>query len=160
MNRFILAVDVLSGYTMAFPVTMSGLTGAKAAKKIFTEWVKLFGIPSLVTTDNGPQFVGTLWKNIWSLLGVRRAYAHAYHHQANGKAERTGKEFKDWLGRVTATSSMNWVEASPFVQRLYHDIPGISGLSHHKLVFGRDRHLAGVPYAGTLGRRLKIGSKK
>ena len=112
----------------------------------------MFGIPSLVTTDNGPQFVGTWWKTICSLFGVTRAYAHAYHHQANGKADRTGREFKDWLGRVTATSTMNWVEALPFVQRLYHDTPGISAYSAHKLVFGRDRHLAGVPYAGTLGK--------
>ena len=50
---------------------------------------------------------------------------------------------------------MNWVEALPFVQRLYHDTPGISGYSPHKLVFGRDRHLAGVPYAGTLGKEAE-----
>ena len=69
----ILAVDVLSGYTMTFPMTLSGLTGAKAAKRMFREWVKVFGIPSLVTTDNGPQFVRTCWKTICSLFGVRRA---------------------------------------------------------------------------------------
>ena len=56
-DGFILAVDVLSSYTMAFPVTMSGLTGAKAAKKMFSEWVRMFGMPSLVTTDDGPQFL-------------------------------------------------------------------------------------------------------
>ena len=89
---------VLSSYTMAFPVTMSGLTVAKAAKKMFTEWVKMFGIPSRVSSDNGPQFVGTWWKTICSLFGVRRAYAHAYHHQSSGKAERTGKEFEDGWG--------------------------------------------------------------
>ena len=61
----------------------------------------------MVTTDNGPQFVGTWWQTICSLFGGRRAYAQAYHHQANGKAERTGKEFKDWLGGGPATSSMN-----------------------------------------------------
>ena len=48
----ILAVDVLSGHTMTFPMTLSGLTGAKAAKRMLKEWVKVFGIPSLVTTDN------------------------------------------------------------------------------------------------------------
>ena len=36
------------------------------------------------------------------------------------------------------------------MQRLYHDTPGISGYSPHKLVFRRDRHLAPLPYAGTL----------
>ena len=86
---------------MAFPVTMSGLKGAKAARKMFTEWAQKFGLPSLLTTDNGPQFVGTWWKTICSLFGFRWGYAHAYDHQANGKAGRTGKEFKDWLGRVT-----------------------------------------------------------
>ena len=60
-----------------------------------TECVKVFEIPSLVTTDNGPQFVGTWWKTICSLFGVRRAYCHEYHHQANGMAEMTGKELKD-----------------------------------------------------------------
>ena len=34
----ILAVDVLSGYTMTVPMTLSGLTGTKAAKRMFTEW--------------------------------------------------------------------------------------------------------------------------
>ena len=94
---------------------------------MFTEWFKVFGIPSLVTTDNGPQFVGTWWKTICSLFGFRVAYCHAYHHQANGTAERTGKELKDWLGRVTASTKFNWVDAPPYVQRLYHDTPGISG---------------------------------
>ena len=55
---------------------------------------------------------------------------------------------------------MNWVEALPFVQRLYHDTPGISGYFPHKLVLGRDRHRAGVPYAATWGRRLNIRSQK
>jgi len=151
----ILVVDVLSGYTMTFPMTLSGLTGAKAAKKMFTEWVKIFGVPSLITTDNGPQFTGTWWKTTCSLFGVRRAYCHAYHHQANGTAERTGKELKSWLSRVTASTNMNWVDALPYVQALYHDTPGISGYSPYKLVFGRDRHLAGVPYSGGTGKEAE-----
>ena len=61
---------------------------------------------------------------------------------------------------MTATSSINWGEALPFVQRLYHETPGISGYFPHKLVFGRDRHLAGCPTRVPWGRRLKICSKK
>ena len=91
-------MEVLSSYTMAFPVTMSGLTGAKAARKMFTEWVKMFGLPSLVTTNNGPQFADTWWKTIYSLFGVRRAYAHAYHHQANWKAERAARSSRTGEG--------------------------------------------------------------
>ena len=50
---------------------------------------------------------------------------------------------------------MNWMEALPYVQRLYQDSLGISGYSPHKLVFGRDRHLARVPYTGTLGKEAE-----
>ena len=32
-----------------------------------------------------------------------------------------------------------------------HDTAGTSGYSPHKLVFNRDRHMAGVPYEGTEG---------
>ena len=46
---------------------------------------------------------------------------------------------------------MNWVELLPYVRRLMHDTPGISGYSPHRLVFNRDRHLAGVPSEGTEG---------
>ena len=56
---------------------------------------------------------------------------------------------------MTATISLTWVEALTFVQRLYHDTRGGSGYSPHKLVFGRDRHLAGVPYTGTLGKEAE-----
>ena len=88
---------------------------------------------------------------VWRQKGVRASVPPPGQRES----ERTGKEFKDWLGCVTATSGMNWVEALPFVQRLYHDTPGPSGYSPHKLVFGRDRHLAGVPYAGTLGKEAE-----
>ena len=42
----ILAVDVLGGYTMTFPMTLPGPTGTKAAKRMFTGWVKVFGVPA------------------------------------------------------------------------------------------------------------------
>ena len=58
---------------------------------------------------------------------------------------------KDWLSRATDGGRLNWVELLPYVRRLMHDTPGISGYSPHKLVFNRDRHMAGVPYEGTEG---------
>jgi len=148
---FVLAVDGFSGYTVIMPATRNGLSGAKVAKHMITRWCDLFGVPSNVTTDQGPQFLGAWWRTLCSMLGIRRAYSHAYRHQGNGKAERTGKELKDWLGRATDSGKRNWMEVLPSVQRLYHDTPGISGYSPYRLVFGRDRHLAGIPFSGSHG---------
>jgi len=86
-----------------------------------------------------------------SLLGVRQAFSHAYHHQGNGKVERTGRELKDWLGRATDGGRISWLSVLGRVRQLYHDTPGITGYSPQVLVFGRERHLAGAPYGGSLG---------
>ena len=50
---------------------------------------------------------------------------------------------KDWLSGATNVGKLNWVELLPYIRRLMHDTPGISGYSPHKLVFNRDRHMAG-----------------
>ena len=54
-----LAVDGFSGYTVAVPAMRECFTGVKAAKMQISEWVGLFGVPSVVITDMGSQFVGT-----------------------------------------------------------------------------------------------------
>ena len=41
---------------------------------------------------------------------------------------------------------IHWEESLPRVLRMYHDLPGESGLSPFQIVFGRDRNVAGVPY--------------
>ena len=69
-------VDGFSGYTVVVPATRKGFTGAKAAKMMICEWIGLFGVPSMVITDMGAQFVLTWWKTMCSRLGVRRAYSH------------------------------------------------------------------------------------
>ena len=56
---FVLAVDGFSGYTVVVPAMRKGFTGVKAAKMMISEWVGLLGVPSVVITDMGAQFVGT-----------------------------------------------------------------------------------------------------
>ena len=36
------------------------------------------------------------------------------------------------------------------VRSMYHDTPGVTGYSTQRIVFNRKRHLAGVPYGGSL----------
>ena len=71
----------------------------------------------------------TFWR-VWKVIRGRTAMAGGGH---------------------TDGGRLNWVELLPYVRRIMHDTPGISGYSPHKLVFNRDRHMAGVPYEGTEG---------
>jgi len=145
---FILAVDRHSGFTVVEPALELGLTSVDVAKLIFPKWIEIFGVPSVITSDKGAHFASHFWKSLCNLMGIRAAYSHAHYHQGNGKAERTGRELKDWMSRFKETDDRNWVECLPVVRQLYHDTPGITGFSPYEIVYGRTRHDGGVPFGG------------
>ena len=142
----LLCVDRHSGWIIARPCREQGLTAEKAAHLVLDNGWESFGIPSVITSDQGPQFVGQWWRTMCARLGIRQAYSQAYHHQANGRAEVAGKTIQALLRKVWNEDHINWVQALPRVLRIYHDLPGESGLCPFQLMFGRERNLAGLPY--------------
>ena len=145
-DALLLCVDRMSGWVIARPCNKVGLTAEKAAHMVLDNGWESFGIPSVITSDRGPQFVGQWWRTMCARLGIRHAYSQAYRPQANGRAEVAGKTFISILRKLHTDKTINWVEALPRVVRIYHDNPGESGVSPFKILFGRDRNLAGVPY--------------
>ena len=94
-----------------------------------------FGVPSVITNDQGSQFVGQWWRTMCARLGIRQAYSQAYRAQANGRAEVAGKTLIGILRKLQVGGETNWVEALPRVLRMYHDTPGESGLSSYQILF-------------------------
>ena len=86
------------------------------------------------------------WKTFGALFGVRSAYLQAYTPPANGQAEVAGKTFKTFLRKIAKEEHECWVQLISHVLRMYHDIPGPTGLSPYQIIFGRHRPLAGLPY--------------
>jgi len=139
-------VDRHSGWLVAIPCLAKGLTGAKLAKEMVKHQWRPFGIPSIISSDQGSHFVSAWWKNLCDLLGIRIAYAQAYHHQANGRAERAGQQVMEVLQKLQVSERINWVEALPQVIDRIHDVKGENGYSPYEILFGRPRPLAGIPY--------------
>ena len=96
---FVLCVDRLSGFVYAWPEREEGLTGRKGALKMLEKW-EVMGIPRLVTVDRGAQFVSSWWRTLCGSLGVDIRYSQAYHHRANGRAERAGQSIQALLRKI------------------------------------------------------------
>lgn len=141
----VVCVDRHSGWIIANPEQMQGLTGSKAAKGLLSMW-SIFGIPSKITSDRGPQFVSAWWKTMCAHLGITHIYSQPYHHQANGRAERAGQQIIEVTRKFCADNRKNWLELLPRVLNVIHDTPGVAGLSPYQILFGRERHVANVPY--------------
>ena len=145
-NALIVWVDRLSGWMGAIPTQKKGLSAQKCANLMMERSWDIFGIPSIITSDQGPQFSGKWWRTMCARLGIRQAFSQAHRPQGNGRAEVAGKSLFALLRKMHATQQINWVEALPRAIRLHNNAINDSGLSPYQILFGRDRLEAGLPY--------------
>ena len=109
------------------------------------QW-QIFGLPDIITSDQGSHFVSSWFESLAAGLGVRQAFSQAYHHQANGRAEMAGQQLMEKLRKMHADEGINWAECIPAALRLIHDPLGLTGLSPYQILFGRERNLPNIPY--------------
>ena len=142
-DALLLCVDRLTGWIIALPTQKEGLTAEKAAHMMMEHGWNLFGIPQVITSDQGENFAGRWWKTMCARLGIRQAYSQAHRAQANGRAEVAGKTIYNLLRKLHTAEKLNWVEALPRVLRHHHNIVGECGASPYQALFGRERPEAG-----------------
>ena len=64
------------------------INATDTGKLLWNTVVKLHGIPRVIYSDRGNQFVASSWRELWQLVGTRLAYSTAYHPQTQGVVER------------------------------------------------------------------------
>ena len=147
----ILAVDRHSGYIVAVPGKKSkkkdkkdkhgvGLQAKTVANAMIRHWLKIFDVPAVICSDRGSQFVGTWFKTMCKHMGTRHAKTVAYHSRSNGRAEVAGRQIIEKFRQLHIDEpGRNWYNSLWRVLQAYHDLPGPTGLSPHRILFLRDR---------------------
>ena len=79
-------VDTFSGWIEAFPTTNK--RAPTVVRLILTETLSMFGMPSSLQSDNGPEFASQITQNIARALQVPWRFHIPYHLQSSGKVER------------------------------------------------------------------------
>ena len=92
-------IDRWTGWREAFPMTMhSDAANATACAMVLVrEWLARWGIPDLITSYRGPQFVSDLWLKMCKIMGIARNPTTSYHPQHNGNIERMHRCLKNSL---------------------------------------------------------------
>jgi len=138
-------VDRMSGWMVTIAAKRKGLRADWVAKEIFHKAWSLFGAPRILTSDQGRQFASAWFHSLCGCLGIRQAFAQAYHRQANGRAEAAGSELQRKLRYLREVCpELSWAEALPVAVNHIHDTPGESGLSPYEIVTGRQRLILGI----------------
>ena len=109
----IVAIDYFTKWMEAKPLAKT--TGKEVKKFIWNNIVCRFGLPNIIVTDNGSNFIGDPFKSWCERLNITQINTAVAHPQANGLVERANKSFikgfKPRLGRERA----GWVDELPNV---------------------------------------------
>ena len=80
-------------------------------------------------------------------MGIRPAKTVAYHSRSNGRADVAGRQmFEKFRQLHIDEPGRNWYNSLWRVLQAYHDLPGPTGLSPHRILFLRDRVSRSLPW--------------
>ena len=88
---FLIIVDAHSKWMEVYK--MAETTTAKTID-VLRDVFSRFGLPEVMVSDNGPQFVCSEMMSFMESLGVEHKRSAPYHPQSNGEAERAVQTFK------------------------------------------------------------------
>lgn len=143
-NKYVLTFqDELSKYTLAIPIQQQD--AVTVAKAFVEEVVLKFGIPQMILTDQGSNFMSEVFTNVCKLLKIKKIRTTAYHPQSNGALERTHRVLVEYLRCFILEDQSNWDKWLPYATFVFNTTPHTAtGFTPHELLFGRKPNIPGV----------------
>ena len=92
-KQYLICVDHWSGYPLFSPLRS---LSSDAIIKIHTAWFNLFGWPTSICSDGGPQFCGN-FPRFCRLKNITHELSVPYNPKSNGLAEAGVKSVKKFL---------------------------------------------------------------
>ena len=120
-HRWVLTlVDCATRYPEA--VALTSTTTEEIADALIGIFSRV-GVPKIVLSDNGPQFVSGLMKEVSRLMGVEWTNSSPYHPQANGLVERFNGTLKKMLVSLSAERPKDWDRYLEPLLFAYREVP-------------------------------------
>ena len=112
---------------------------AEIIARVFVEEIVLrFGIPQVIWTDQGSNFLSELFTNVYKLFKIKKLKTTAYHPQTNGALERTHRILIEYLRCYILEDQSDWDKWLPFATFVFNTTPHTTtGFTPHELLFGR-----------------------
>ncbi|GFR62093.1 Pro-Pol polyprotein [Elysia marginata] len=127
------------------------------ARALLRNWIARFGVPDSITSDQGPQFTSSLWRELHNVLGCSPKHTTAYHPQSNGMVERFHRSLKAAL--KARLLGPGWMDELPIVllgicSTWKEDLDAAPAL----LTYGTNLGIPGDFFPSTSAERISPGS--
>ncbi|SPJ89616.1 related to TY3B TY3B protein [Fusarium torulosum] len=78
------------------------------ARYYLKEIWKLHGLPQIIISDRGPQFVAEFWKKLTQQLSINSLLSTAYHPETDGQTERMNAILEQYLRAYVSYLQDDW----------------------------------------------------
>jgi hypothetical protein len=96
-----------------------------------------FGIPEILLTDQGSNFVGKLFKEVCKIFKIKKLQTSAYHPQTNGALERSHRTIAEHLRSLMNPLQNDWDRWICIVNMTYNTTVHTStGFQPFEILFG------------------------
>ena len=130
-------LDLFSKWAFAFPVRNH--EASTVAHLLVDRVFSVFGIPQQLLSDRGPEFEGSLIRELCAAMDIDKLRTTAYKPSTNGAIERFHRSLNSLLGKVVEDNQRDWDQWLPAVLAAYHASPHEStGFTPNYLMFGRE----------------------
>jgi hypothetical protein len=93
----------------------------KYAEIYLDQIVHLHGIPKMIISDRGAQFIARFWEQLQFALGTKLIRSSAYHPQTDGQTERINQILEDMLRACVLQYDKNWDKCLSLVEFSYNN---------------------------------------
>ena len=92
-----------------FIPTHTTVTAFRAVQLFLQNDWKLHGLPWVIISDWGPQFVAEFTQELYQMLGIALSTTTAYHPQSDGQMEQVNQELEQYLQVFVNEHQDDWV---------------------------------------------------
>ena len=105
-NQYLLTIMCAS---TRFPeaIPLRNIT-AKNIVKVLVKFFTLFGLPSSLQSDQGSNFMSTIFQQVMRQLGIQQIKSSAYHPESQGALERFHQTLKTMLKTFCFENEKDW----------------------------------------------------
>ena len=119
-NKYILVItDSFSKYTEL--AAIPNKTAETVAKAFFESWICRHGVPVMIISDRGKEFLNSVMVDLCGYLGINHNATSSYHPQTNSQAETYNKTMIRYLSSMLDNSmTLDWEEQLPAMMMAYN----------------------------------------
>ena len=132
----LVVTDHFTRYAQAYEV--KNQTAQTTAKTLWREFLRHYGFPQKILTDQGPGFESDLFAELLSITNTEKLRTTSYHPQTNGQCERFNSTLMNMLGTMSESQKKDWKSHLLTMCHAYNSTQhAVTGYSPHYLMFGR-----------------------